>query len=60
MNAKEKKERIDKLWKMLRFIVKTKGALNNMMSEKEEQRRERFGLDTDRSEFLPESQELES
>ena len=60
MNAKEKKERIDKLWKMLRFIVKTKGALNNMMSEKEEQRRERFGLDTGRSEFLPESQELES
>ena len=36
MNAREKKERIDKLWRKLRFIVKTKGALSNAMSIKEE------------------------
>ena len=60
MNARERKERIDKLWRKLRFIVKTKGALSNVMTIKEASRRERFGLDTDRSECLPESQELES
>ena len=30
------------------------------MRVKEMKRRERFGLDTDRSEYLPEEQELES
>ena len=60
MNERQKKEHIKALWKKVRFYVMTKGSFQHIMRVKEAKRRERFGLDTDRSAYLPEEQELES
>ena len=35
MTKAEKKQRIDKLWRKVRFIVQTRGALEAVMREKE-------------------------
>ena len=59
MNESQRKRRIKNLWRKVRFYVMTQGSFQQIMKIKEDKRRERFGLDTDRSEFLPEDQELE-
>ena len=60
MNTKEKRDRIQYLWKRLRLVVKHRGLLQRVMHETHMRERARFGLDPKISQRLEPDQELES